>query len=95
MVIAVATPIIFVMRIYGDLVYREKIGSKHNIPYDYSFTVIITEHTATLEGFTPKEGTFNLGHKNAIFDELRSLGMEYVRWIRIKNGKEKEFKTKL
>ena len=95
MAIAVATPVVFVMRVYINEDNREAIGKKHNIPYDYCFTVIITEDTATLEGIVTGSGVFSPSHRLAVFDELRRFGVKQVRWIRIKDGEEKEVKFRI
>ena len=97
MVIAVATPIVYVMRVYGGIstIERASVGDKLKSPYDYAFTVILTEDTATIEAFAPPPSVFTLEHKHAIFTELRRLGAKVVRWIRIRNDVPREVRITL
>ena len=100
MTIAVATPVVFVIRVYINENDRESAGNKMNIPYTYSCTAILTEDLVTIEGLAPLflstvSQKSAVSQKNAIFDELRRIGAKKVRWIRFKDGKEKELEFDL
>ena len=91
MVSVVAKPVVFVARVYDDAA-----DPAEHPAYDYSFVILVTDDTATLEGFAPMERQFHVSHAHAIAAELRRVGVKSVRWVRHRrDGTTREIRRRL